>query len=256
VILEHGHWEGEPFVSDGVSRPTVGLIDDFSLNGDLGGDITNETVVFLWDNSGGSGTITHVAVLGRHGDKVVNLGSASVGDRVQLRAGRISDGKIELDVVQQGPDDAACCPGQTATRVWTLAPDGLQEGPVQATGTLSLADLTGVEWVLAEFGRNVPAPTEPEITLTFDGSRLTGKNACNRYFADARSGDAPGALVISGIGGTRMACPDEVMSLENRFLGALGNTTGYGFQSGKLALTWLQDNAVQTLLFSSRTPQE
>ena len=58
VTLTEGRWEGEPFVADGASRPSVGIIDDFMLTGDLDGDGTDEVVVFLWESSGGSGTYT------------------------------------------------------------------------------------------------------------------------------------------------------------------------------------------------------
>lgn len=256
VTLKDGRWEGEPFVLDGASRPKVGLIDDFQLNGDLNGDGSDETVVFLWESSGGSGTFTYVAAVGWRDDRLVNLGSALVGNRVQLQAGRVSDGKIELDVVQQGSGDAACCPGQTATRVWSPGAEGLEEGPVLATGALSLTDLAGVEWVLTELEWNEPAPPRPEVTLVFDGERITGKSACNRYFAGVQAGDMPGDLVISEIGGTRMACPDEVMSMENHYLEALGNTTRHSFLFGKLALTWQQNKAVHTMRFAPRIPQE
>ncbi|HAJ92935.1 MAG TPA: hypothetical protein DCO71_10040 [Gammaproteobacteria bacterium] len=56
VTLTDGYWEGEPVVAGGASRPSVGLIDDFMLAGDLDGDGTDEVVVFLWESSGGSGT--------------------------------------------------------------------------------------------------------------------------------------------------------------------------------------------------------
>jgi heat shock protein HslJ len=50
-----------------------------------------------------------------------------------------------------------------------------------------------------------------------------------------------------------MACPGEQMDLENRYLGALGNVTKFGFLNGMLALTWLQDGTTSTMLFKART---
>ena len=38
VRLKDGHWQGQPYVEDGASRPTVGLLKEFYLNGDLDGD--------------------------------------------------------------------------------------------------------------------------------------------------------------------------------------------------------------------------
>ena len=143
VTLKDGRWEGEPFVEGGASRPAVGMVDNFLLTGDLDNDGLDEAVVLLWESSGGSGVMSYVAVVGRRDGDTVNLGTALIGDRVQLRNGRIADGTIELDIIQQGPDDAACCPSQLASRFWTLGANGLNEGEAQITGTLSLDDIAG-----------------------------------------------------------------------------------------------------------------
>ena len=92
VILVDGLYEGEPFVEGGAARPTVGLAPDFRRTGDLDGDGTEEAVVVLWESSGGSGTFNYVAVAGRREGQVVNLGTAELGDRVQVRAARVVDG--------------------------------------------------------------------------------------------------------------------------------------------------------------------
>jgi heat shock protein HslJ len=257
ITLKNGHWVGEPFVTGGSSRPAVGLIDDFILTGDLNGNGKNEAVVLLWENTGGSTTYIYIAVTGMRDDRPYTLDTALIGERVQVRAGRIVGNRIELDVVQQGPGDAACCPSQTATRYWDLDASGLHVNPSRITGTLSLADLAGTEWVLNRLDVNEPLEGQPEITLVFDGNRISGKSACNRYFAEAKEGgELPGDLHISDIGGTRMACPEEVMNLENRYLDALGKVTRYSFISGKLALTWWNDGATDALLFVPRQPQQ
>jgi heat shock protein HslJ len=174
-----------------------------------------------------------------------------------VRSGRIAGNRIELDVVQPGPDDAACCPSQKATRYWTLDATGLHVNASQTTGTLSLSDLAGPEWVLSRLDGDEPLAEQPEITLVFDGERISGKSACNRYFAGVKAaGELPGGLRVSEIGGTRMACPEEIMTLENRYLEALGSATRYGFLAGKLALTWRRDGVTDTLLFVPRHPPE
>ena len=256
ITLKNGHWVGEPFVAGGSSRPAVGLIDDFILTGDLNGDGKDEAVVLLWENTGGSATYIYLAVTGMRDNKPYTLDTALIGEHVQVRAGRIVDNMIELDLVQQGPRDAACCPSQTATRYWDLDATGLHVNPPKITGTLSLADLAGTEWVLNRLDVNEPLEGQPEITLVFDGDRISGKSACNRYFAEAKEGgELPGDLHISDIGGTRMACPEEVMNLENRYLEALGSVTRYSFMAGKLVLTWRKNGASGALLFIPRQPQ-
>ena len=143
VQLVDGLWQGEPFVEGGASAPRVGLVEDFLLTGDLNDDGLPETVALLWSSSGGSGTFDYIAVTGRTEEGVQNLATAELGDRVKVRGGRISEGRIVLDVIQAGPEDAACCPTQLATRTWEMQTEGLIEAPTEITGTLSLAEVLG-----------------------------------------------------------------------------------------------------------------
>lgn len=101
VALSGGRWQGEPFEAGGV-RPSVELVPDFHLTGDLDGDGAEEAIVLLSAQSGGSGSELYLAALTRRSDGVVNLGTARVGDRVQVRAARVEGGRVELDVVQAG----------------------------------------------------------------------------------------------------------------------------------------------------------
>jgi heat shock protein HslJ len=257
ITLTNGRWEGKPFVAGGASRPAVGLVDGFILTGDLNADGNKEAVVLLWESTGGSGNYRYIAVAGLRDDKPFNIGTALIGERVQVRAGRIIGNRIELDVVQQGPGDPACCLSQKARRYWSLDASGLHVKAPQIAGTLSLADLAGPEWVLSRLDANEPLAAQPEITLVFDGDRISGTSGCNRYFASVKeTGELPGDLQVSEIGGTRMACPKAVMSLENRYLKALQSTTRYSFMAGKLALTWRKNGKSGTLLFTPRPPRQ
>jgi heat shock protein HslJ len=249
VMLTDGRWEGAPFVKGGASRPAVGLVDGFMFSGDLDKDGVDELVVFLWENAGGSGTNVYLAAVGvRDGDNT-HLGTALLGDRVQLRGGRIHNARVELDVVQQGPDDAACCPSQLARRSWVLEKDGLHEGSSEISGTLSISELAGKEWMLTNLEMDKALPAGAGATLKLDGNRITGNSACNNYFASVQAGAMPGDLTVSGTGSTRMACPPALMSFESSYLNALGNVIKYGFLNGRLALTWQQDGAVNSMLF-------
>jgi heat shock protein HslJ len=252
VRLTKGRFEGEPFYPGGASVPTVGLVEGFLLSGDLDGDGADEAAVLLWENSGGSGTRLYIAVVGRENGSPVNLATALVGDRVQTRKGHIEGNRIVLDVVQAGPDDAACCPGGKAVRTWSLKGDALAEGTPQVTGRLSLADLADVEWVLRKLSREEKAPAEPEITLLFKVDGISGFSGCNRYFGGVEAGDMPGDISVKGIGGTKMACPDLLMDLETRYLEALGGVMSFRFLGGHLALTTVRNDIYDTLIFSPR----
>lgn len=255
VKLSGGTWHGEPFVEGGSSAPVVGLVKHFHLTGDTTGDGTEEAIVLLWTSSGGSGTFDHLAVTGHTDEGIATLGTAEIGDRVQVRRGRVANGRITLDVLQAGPEDAACCPTQLATRVWEVGPSGLTETSSEVTGTLSLAELHGPEWVLTDFAWNEPAPAEPEVTLIFEDGRITGKAGCNGYFGGIEEGgDMPSGLSIGHIGATRMMCPEEIMAVEDRFLSQIAAATSFSYMAGRLALSWQNDEAAGVMIFAPREP--
>jgi heat shock protein HslJ len=249
VRLQHKLWQGEPFVAGGASRPRVGLVEDFQLTGDVNDDGVDEAVVILWQSSGGSGTYLFLAVMGRADSDIVNLATAPIGDRVQIRSGRIDDGKIELDLVQQGPGDAACCPSRIVIRSWTIGPRGLRESTVRVSGALTPADIGNREWILSRFARGEAAPESPEITLTYRQGQFVGHSGCNRYFVQVKAGQMPGNLVVGPIAGTRMACQAEVMEVEQHFLTALENAFKFSYLAGKLAMSWRDGDAFNTMLF-------
>ena len=128
VTLVNGGWEGQPWVEGGAARPRAGLADGFDVRGDMDGDGSDERVVLLWTSSGGSGTFDYLAVVARAPDgKAVNTATAPLGDRVKVHAARIEEGSLVLDVVQAGPNDAMCCPGQKVRRTFALEGSGLME---------------------------------------------------------------------------------------------------------------------------------
>ena len=253
VTLIDGRYEGEPFVEGGASAPAAGFVEDFLLTGDLDGDGRNEAVVLLWENSGGSGTRSYLAAMGRSQGGIENLGTILIGDRVQVRSASLVGDAIELELVEAGPEDAACCPTQKTTKTWGLGPEGLMMTASEVTGTLSLADLQGPEWVLTKFEMNEPVPEGVGITFMFDGDRVTGSGGCNRYFG-AVTGDVPGELAFGPMGSTQMACPDPAGALEHRYLTTLGNTTRYQFLAGNLVLTGTTGEQTMTLIFTPREP--
>ena len=254
VQLQGGKYEGEPFEPQGASFPRVGLIEEFLLTGDMDGDGVEEAVVMLWESSGGSGTYSYLAALGREGSEIVNIATTEIGDRVQLRDARISGNRIELDIVQAGPEDAGCCPGEMATLAWAL--EGNSLNPVESgvePGRLSIAAFAGPEWVLRNLDRNEPAPDEPEITLLFEEDRIAGGSGCNRYMGTVTEGEMPGDLTVGLLAGTMMACPPEVMELEDRYRQQLEKVVKYGFMNRQLILSFEKDDGnIGALFFTPR----
>lgn len=253
VTLIDGRWEGEPYEGE-ASFPSVGIAGDFYLTGDLSGDGDDEAVVLLWSGSGGSGTFNYLAVANRKSDEIRTLGVVEIGDRVQVRSGRIEGGLILLDVVQHSEDDGACCPSELATRSWSLVGDQLKEGETDTTGKLSLETLVGSEWVLTHLKQNEAVAKEAEVTLLFADGQVSGKSACNRYSASIEQGDGPFDLNIGLAMGTRMACPPEIMKLEQQYLEALSLINSYSFLAGKLVLNWEKNGEWSAMFFAPVIP--
>lgn len=255
VPLVDGEWEGEPLSPGGASRPRVHFVRDFHLLGDVDGDGEHEAVVLLSASGGGTGEDIHLAVVARRDGRLQNTATALVGDRVQLRSGCIEAGRIVLDVVQAGANDAMCCPGDMVRRAWKVTPSGLEESAPVSTGRLSLAALTGTDWVLRSWAWNEAAAAEPEVTLVVEGDRFTGVSGCNRYFAQVVSGSMPGDVSVGPAAGTRMACPEPAAGVESRFLAQLAGVKKFGFMAGQLALSYEKDGVFDTMLFAGRTTQ-
>ena len=236
ITLSNGHWEGPPWEDGAASIPQVDLVGDLHFTGDLDGEDGDETVAILWQNSGGTGNYVYITVMNRENGDVSNLATVLVGDRVRIRGGEIADGKITLRVLQAGKGDGMCCPTMLATRNWSRSDGQLIEGEIEETGTLSLSMMEGSEWVLTHMDRNNPVAEGIEVTLNFNGERISGKSACNRYSAGIEQGEVADEIKIGQSMSTMMACPDELMKIEWEFLALLSRVTGFSFYAGRLAL--------------------
>lgn len=253
VTLRDGLWQGPPFVEGGAARPELRLVRDFRVEGDLDGDGAPEAVALLAQSSGGTGSRVYAVVAARRDAAVVNRGTALLGDRVQVRAARIDAGRLLFFVVRAGPEDAMCCPGELTVQGFELRPGaGLEPvAACESPGRLSPVVMGGAEWVLKAWDFGDPAPAEPTVTLAYRDGKLSGSAGCNRYFAAASPGDGPGAIAIGSVGATRMACPEPVEAVEERFLDQLGRVERFGFLAGRLALTYRGDAGIRSMLFEA-----
>ena len=254
VTLVDGRWEGEPFVEGGASVPAVWLTDDFYLAGNVDDDGAEEAVAHLTFSSGGTGNFGYLAVMGREGNTIVQKGLAEIGDRVQIRDARIEEGRVVLDVLQVGPDDALCCPTQLATRTFAMEGGEFVETSTEVAGTASLATLEGREWVLRKLSSTGAAPAEPEVTMSIDGDRLSGSSGCNRYNGTIETGETATSLVVGPLMSTRMACPPDLMDLEQRVTAALQGAQSWSFHLGLLVLNYQEGDTFGSLFFEGREP--
>ena len=255
IVLKDGVWEGDPYEPASAARPRVVFAGDDFLSGDLDGELGEEAVVFLALSTGGSGQLTYVCVVGMDRGEPVQRATAVVGDRVQIRNARLIDRNILLDVVEAGPGDPACCPGQLSSYGWRLLHEGVLERRTlsETPGRLSLETIQGQEWVLRSWDINEPAPSSPVVTLTYSGGKFVGTGGCNRYFASVSGGVSAGDITVGPLGSTQMACPEEDMAIEGRFLGNLGRAAKFGFMFGRLTITCQRDGGLSTMIFERRS---
>lgn len=257
LTLRDGRWEGVPYLEGGAARPSANLLEGFRLLGDVDGDGTDDAFVLLASRAGGTGENTYLALVKNQNGVPVNTATALVGDRVQIRDGRLESRRVVLDVVQAGPSDALCCPGELAMRTWDVVTGGLRESaPPDSTRRLTLDAMGGAEWVLRTWTMDEPAPGEPRVTLREADGILSGRAACNGYSARPRPGDMPGLFTTGPIVSTRMACPDSVMRIESRYFDLLQRARQFGFVAGRLVISYEKDGVPGVMSFDRAAPPD
>ena len=255
ITLVDGRWEGTPAVPGDVVRPFATYLRDFRRTGDLNGDGADEAVGLLGLNMGGTGSFVYVAAVGRKDGAPRALATHLLGDRIQVRDAAVEHGEIVLDLVANGEQDAMCCPGDLVRLGLKLQGNALVETASSARqGRLTPATAFGdTVWVLRSWSWEEAAPAEPMITLQYRDGKLGGKSACNRYFATVRAGEMPGDVVVSGLGGTMMACADSVMADETRYMRQLAGANKLGFMGGQLMVNWAgKDGQSGVMLFERK----
>jgi len=253
VTLHDGVWEGVPYVTGGASRPRVILVPGFRIAGDLDDDGIPEAVVLLAVSLGGSGTFSYLAAVSHADDGLVVRAVALLGDRVQVRYARIDSGQLLIDTVEAGEDDAACCPGEKRLRRWQLVGEVLEELSAEMLGRLGLEDLGGgITWRLTHLDRDDRVRAVKSPTLVYEDGRLTGFAGCNRYFSAITASAGPGEVKLGPVGSTQMACEPDAMKLETIYLQRLGEVGKFSFIGSQLALTYLHNEQIGTLLFVAK----
>ncbi|MCB9100706.1 MAG: META domain-containing protein [Anaerolineales bacterium] len=259
VTLTDGRYEGEPFVEGDASRPTVTLANAAPLMGDLNGDGVDDAVVFLEENSGGTGHFVYVAAQLNQGGQPVDAGTVLIEDRIQIKSAAIANGQVMLEIVTDGPGDAACCKSHKAHKTYALQDGQLAEipGPEEERVRISAADLNGTSWTLVNLNFDQqPVLTDTEVTISFQDGQITGSGGCNTYNTGFTLGeDNPFVMTISPVAATRKACPDPILNQETAYFTDLQNVSLWGYNVGQLAMSYrTDDGGFGTLLFAPPAP--
>lgn len=122
--------------------------------------------------------------------------------------------------------------------------------PTSASSPVTLGDLGAGAWV-ADAPRGLEGPDGPlvdrsRVTLVFDGDAVRASAGCNTFTGTA-SIDG-GRLVVTGLGGTEMACSDDLMAQEEWYTGFLAGSPVLVLDADTLTLTGDRDTLTLTRL--------
>jgi copper homeostasis protein (lipoprotein) len=113
------------------------------------------------------------------------------------------------------------------------------EATAAPTAPAAAMPLRGTTWNLVQLG-NTPVAALPEgrrahLVLDANAPQLSGSGGCNRLMGGFETSGS--ALRFTGVGGTRMACPPELMSAENALLQALDKVASWKSSGTRLELS-------------------
>jgi hypothetical protein len=102
------------------------ILTDFVALGDLNGDGVNEAAAILFENYGGTGDFSFLAIYTNVNDLPVFLSSTIIDDRPNIKSMTIENGEVQLDATIHGFQDPGCCPALPTTRRYALVNNQLR----------------------------------------------------------------------------------------------------------------------------------
>ena len=257
IQFKDGVFIGPPIAPGSATRVTATLTD-FVTEGELDGEATTAAILVV--NSGGTGSFYDLVALQGTLENPSVLTDAPLGDRVEINSLTIEDNQIVVDMINQGPDDAMCCPTQNVIRTYALQDGELVQtseevvGSQAATSGEAQADASpveGVTWQAVSFvnaeGETVDALADAAPTLSFADGQLSGSDGCNSFSGSATISD--GAVEFGPLASTAMACIGPVGEQAAAFQAALGQAVGYQVtDDGMLELGDADGNIVATFV--------
>jgi heat shock protein HslJ len=253
VLLEDGIWEGDPYVQGGASRPRIGLVEEFDIRGEFIESGREDAAVLVWHSTGGTGTRLWLVVLTPGPERPQTLATSLIGDRVQVIHFSYVDEQIRLEIIAQGPQDAACCPGQFERRNFRFVGDNLV-GFTEIVGRASTRDLGGEVWQLERLQLGDEEPVSIEVTMEFDRlGNVFGESGCNSYEGTVANSD--GRNIEMSVGATSARrCPEDQAEMQAQFLRRLKAAERYSFQNGRLVLQYALEEGADAMSFVSLRP--
>jgi hypothetical protein len=104
--------------ADGSMQVSTTILDSMA-RGTLP-DGRADAAVILVTNAGGTGSFYDLALVADSDGTPVNLASVGLGDRVVIKAMRLTLDSVAVTLLTQGPKDPMCCPTLQVTRHFVL----------------------------------------------------------------------------------------------------------------------------------------
>ncbi|MCB0107662.1 MAG: hypothetical protein KDE53_17195, partial [Caldilineaceae bacterium] len=211
VTLENGQYEeADPDVAgEGLLVTLTGYV----AYGDLNGDDVEDAAVVLESNTAGTGVFYDLAVVIDEEGTLTNVATTLLGDRVELTDLDIVDGQIVVEMITQGPDDAACCPTLAVEDLFAL-----EDGALMLVEEEEMLNPATAEGIFA------PEADPTTATLYMGG---TDTLWLDPMLVSVHSGSVTGAPVNAGPLGD--------------------NCTGTIDERPEVVLNWTEDELVETL---------
>ncbi|TRU32996.1 MAG: DUF4101 domain-containing protein [Microcystis aeruginosa Ma_MB_F_20061100_S20] len=95
--------------------------------GDINNDSSEDGVVILAENGGGSGIFKSFLVILNQNNIPTQTSNFYLGDRTIIENVEIKNNQIKLTLITHGPGDAACCPSLKVTKTFKLQGNKLSE---------------------------------------------------------------------------------------------------------------------------------
>jgi len=128
-----------------------------------------------------------------------------------------------------------------------------QAGTAAAPATGPSLNLVGSEWLLEDLGGS-GVIDRVQATLSFpEAGKAAGRGSCNRFFGSVViSGNT---IKFSGLGSTKMACPEALMKQEDKYLSALQAAERFESSDGSLLIYYAgSDKPLRFTPMHSSTP--
>ena len=111
--------------------------------------------------------------------------------------------------------------------------------------------MAGIEWRPVAIGETAIDPnTSMVVRFTVDGS-VNGNSGCNNFFGSLETTED--GVKMGQMGSTRMACPPEVMELEDMFLDALQATAKFSMSQDSLQMLSADDEILAEFVASGES---